>query len=253
MCLEPIAGRIDSIMRTIEELINTLKGGESAAHAYILEGRSKEARESFIGELMSGLGCTALDEVRMEMSGNNQYKVKDASAFIERLMMDPYGDYLVGIIDDADRLTEIVQNKLLKTIEEPGSSVVLLLGASNPDGLLNTVRSRCMTIRISDYGFEGEDPDEVTKAEDIAMAAGLMTDGSAFYEFREAAGKCVKSKADALALIDALEDSLREYMIAGDDAAVNAERIELAETARMDIERDMDKIRALKRLWLELN
>ena len=240
-------------MHSIDELIRNLRSGDSAAHAYILEGRSREARERFIDELTAGLGCTALDIVRMEMSGKNAYKVDDASAFIDRLMMDAYGDFLVGVIDDADRLTDIVQNKLLKTIEEPGSSVVILLGTPNPDSLLSTVRSRCMDLRISDYGFEGEDPDEAAKAEEVRQAAALITDGSAFHVFREAAGKCVKSKADALALIDALEDALRERMLTGEDAAADAEKIELAETARMDIERDMDKVKALKRLWLELN
>jgi hypothetical protein len=38
----------------------------------------------------------------------------------------------------------------------------------------------------------------------------------------------------------------------GDDPLSDACRIELAEKARMDIERDMDKSRALKRLYLEI-
>ena len=79
-----------------------------------------------------------------------------------------------------------------------------------------------------------------------------MIDGSPFYEFREAASKCVKSKADALLLVDALEDSLRENMLNGEDPVAYAERIELTELARADIERDMDKNKALKRLFLEL-
>lgn len=238
-------------MRDIRELIENLRTGESAAHAYILEGRSREAREKFINELVSGLGCTGLDTVRMEMSGKSSYKVDDASAFSERLTMGAYGDFLAGIIEDGDSLPEIVQNKLLKTIEEPHSSVVLLLGASNPDHLLSTVRSRCVTIRISDYGYAGAD-EEAAREEDIRKAAALITDGAHFYEFREESGRCVKSKADALMLIDALEDILRDGMMSGDDPAAYAEKIELAETARADIERDMDKSKALKRLFLEI-
>ena len=235
-------------MRDIVELVENLRSGESAAHAYIIEGRSKEARNRFIGELISGLGCSSLDTVRMDMSGKSAYKVDDASAFSERLMMGAYGSFLAGIIDDADSMSEIVQNKLLKTIEEPHSSVVLLLGTSNPDHLLSTVRSRCMTLRVSDYGFEDEDAEEAARLDEIAEAAALMTDGSHFYEFREAINKCVKSKSDALLLVDALEDSLREGMLTGDDPAAYAECIELAETARADIERDMDKIKALSEL-----
>lgn len=239
-------------MRDIRELVDKLRSGKGAAHAYILEGRNKEERGRFIDELVTGLGCTALDTVRMEMSGKTSYKTDDASAFSERLTMGAYGDFLAGIIDDADSLSEIVQNKLLKTIEEPHSSVILLLGTSNPDHLLSTVRSRCMTVRISDFGFEGEDAEEAARAQEIKGTASMMTEDSRFHEFREAISKCIRSKDDALFLVDSLEDVLREGMLTTDDPAAYAERIELAETARSDIERDMDKNKALKRLFLEM-
>ena len=45
---------------------------------------------------------------------------------------------------------------------------------------------------------------------------------------------------------------LREQMMNGNDPAASAERIEAAERTRMDIERDMDKNKALKRLFLEI-
>ena len=80
----------------------------------------------------------------------------------------------------------------------------------------------------------------------------MITEDSRFYEFREAINKCIKSKDDALFLVDSLEDVLREFMLTADDPAAYAERIELAETARADIERDMDKNKALKRLFLEM-
>ena len=239
-------------LRTIEELAENLKNGGSAAHAYILEGRSAGARERFINELTEALGCTALDTVRMQKSGKSSYRAEDASAFSERLMMGAYGSFLAGIIEDADSLSEIVQNKLLKTIEEPNPSVVLLLGVSNAGRLLGTVRSRCVTIRISGNGAWDEDSDEAARAEQINKAAAMMTGSAAFHEFRDAVSGCVKSKADALSLIDALEDALRDGMLAGADPAGCAEKTELAETARADIERDMDRNRALKRLFLEI-
>ena len=80
-----------------------------------------------------------------------------------------------------------------------------------------------------------------------------MTDkAAAFCEFRDAVEKSVKSRQDAIALLDMLEDILREQMMNGNDPAASAERIEAAERTRMDIERDMDKNKALKRLFLEI-
>jgi DNA polymerase III delta prime subunit len=165
--------------------------------------------------------------------------------------MGAYGRYLIGIIDDADSLSETVQNKLLKTLEEPRSDVILLLGTSNPDHLLSTVRSRCSTIRLQ-ASQEAPDEDDNGKTEALKAAAKLLGGEGAFCEFREAAEKCVKTRGDALMLIDHAEEEFRRKMMSGDSAAAMADRLELCEKARADIERDMDRNKALKRLRLEL-
>ncbi len=238
-------------MRDVRELIANIKGGGSSAHAFILESRSRAARDSFVSGLIEGLDVHGLDVVHMQMSGKNGYKAEDANAFSERLEMGAYGDHLIGIIDDADSLSEVAQNKLLKTIEEPRGPVIILLGSSNSDHLLSTVRSRCSVVRLGD-GMDASDEDAAS-AEAIKAAASLMTDKeAAFCDFRDAIDKSVKTRSDALVLIDALEDDMRERMMNGQDPAVWADRMELAEKARMDIEREMDRNRALKRLYLEL-
>jgi DNA polymerase III delta prime subunit len=165
--------------------------------------------------------------------------------------MGAYGRYLIGIIDDADSLSETVQNKLLKTLEEPRPDVILLLGTSNPDHLLSTVRSRCSTIRLQS-GSDVPDEADSEKADAVKAAAALLGGEGAFCEFRDAIEKCVKTRGDALMLIDYAEDGFRERMMSGDSTAAMADRIELCEKARADIERDMDRNKALKRLRLEL-
>ena len=54
----------------------------------------------------------------------------------------------MGIIDNAERLSEIVQNKLLKTLEEPYPGTVIILATDNKESLLPTVRSRCVELRM---------------------------------------------------------------------------------------------------------
>ena len=54
-------------------------------------------------------------------------------------------------------------------------------------------------------------------------------------------------------MIGMAEDILRERMMSGDDPARMAAKLELCERARADIERDMDRSKALRRLFLELN
>ena len=133
------------------------------AHAYIIEGRSGEERDDYIRSFakdiicpntdLSGHACgncpacirvssgSHEDLFFMNQSGKETYKTADAAAMIERLSMRPYGEHNVGIIDNAERLSEIVQNKLLKTLEEPYPGTVIVLATDNKESLLPTVRS----------------------------------------------------------------------------------------------------------------
>lgn len=53
------------------------------------------------------------------------------------------------IIDDADKMNDAASNALLKTLEEPAATTHIFLVSSRPDSLLQTIRSRCQTIRFA--------------------------------------------------------------------------------------------------------
>jgi DNA polymerase III subunit delta' len=53
------------------------------------------------------------------------------------------------IIDDADKMNDAASNALLKTLEEPSATSHIFLISSRPDSLLQTIRSRCQTIRFA--------------------------------------------------------------------------------------------------------
>lgn len=53
------------------------------------------------------------------------------------------------IIDDADKMNDAASNALLKTLEEPSATSHIFLVSSRPDALLQTIRSRCQTIRFA--------------------------------------------------------------------------------------------------------
>lgn len=56
------------------------------------------------------------------------------------------GGYRVVLLRDFDRAVPQAQNALLKTLEEPGASVCLVLESSSSDRLLGTVRSRVVNV-----------------------------------------------------------------------------------------------------------
>ena len=271
-------------MQSINDLIMNIAAGSRAAHAFVIEGRAGEARSALVGRIAAGLECTSpdagarpcgtcpacrqaaagtnMDIIHMSKSlssgksGRETYKVDDAAAFIERLSMGAYGRHLVGIIDDADILSETIQNKLLKTLEEPAPGTIILLALSNRDNLLSTVRSRCSDIRVSDYIEDEAAEDEETTARRAALTglADMAGSGAEFCEFRAALDKAVRSREDALVYLAVLEEGLRDKMIRGGakTPAEYAEDIELVNMCRMDIRREMNHSRALKRLFLEM-
>lgn len=66
---------------------------------------------------------------------------------IHQAQYRPYeGRRRVWIIPEAERLTEEAQNSLLKTLEEPPESLVIVLVCQNPGTLLPTVVSRCRPL-----------------------------------------------------------------------------------------------------------
>jgi DNA polymerase-3 subunit delta' len=56
------------------------------------------------------------------------------------------GGWRIVLIREADRMVEEAQNALLKTLEEPGESTLLVLETARPDRLLPTIHSRCVRV-----------------------------------------------------------------------------------------------------------
>lgn len=242
----------------------------SSAHAYIVEGRQGESRDKFCQDFIKGLNCqsedvtrrpcnecsscrqidagTSMDIFHMEKSGKTAYVVKDAISFIERLGMGSYGRHVIGVIDEADLLSETLQNKLLKTLEEPEAGAVIILVTNNKDNLLSTVRSRCNVVRVGDFVELEEDEAD----ENIAELAGNFAKRIGFYEARDIIDKKLKTQDAAMTFLGTLEDQYRERMLAESNKSDMAYAIELIETARMDIYKGMSYSKALRRLFLEL-
>lgn len=54
--------------------------------------------------------------------------------------------YKIYLIEEAEKMNPQAQNALLKTIEEPPEYAVIILMTASPEALLDTIRSRCVTI-----------------------------------------------------------------------------------------------------------
>lgn len=66
----------------------------------------------------------------------------------EQYSLRPHGDMRIAVLRDADRMTTEAANSLLKTLEEPPPWGMLILTASRPTGMPETILSRCQALRF---------------------------------------------------------------------------------------------------------
>ena len=68
---------------------------------------------------------------------------------IEDASIRPYdGGKKIYIIDEAEKMNTAAQNAILKTLEEPPDYAVLLLLSTNASIMLETIRSRCVSLPL---------------------------------------------------------------------------------------------------------
>ncbi len=72
-------------------------------------------------------------------------QVREVSRFLSRRPVEARGCLVV--LDGAEAMAEAAANALLKTLEEPGDGLLLLICAA-PEQLLTTIRSRCQTVPL---------------------------------------------------------------------------------------------------------
>ena len=81
--------------------------------------------------------------------GSATIKVDQVRDLQHQLALSPFeGRWRIALIPDFERATESAANALLKTLEEPGEHVVVLLTAIDSASLLPTIVSRCEILPL---------------------------------------------------------------------------------------------------------
>ena len=89
--------------------------------------------------------------------------------------------YKIYILDEAHQITDAAFNALLKTLEEPPDHVVFMMATTQPEDILQTIRSRCQHFSFHAVKFDAIleqlrmiAADEQVTAEDEAL--GLLAE-----------------------------------------------------------------------------
>ena len=91
-----------------------------------------------------GLARRAAPQLRLE-------QIRDVSRFLSRRAVEARG--CVVVLEHAEAMAEGAANALLKTLEEPGEGLLILIAAT-PEQLLTTIRSRCQQIPFTRLSSE---------------------------------------------------------------------------------------------------
>ncbi|MDR1572950.1 MAG: hypothetical protein LBS24_01420 [Clostridiales Family XIII bacterium] len=255
--------------------LTALASAEDLFHAYILEGGpgtdKMRAAQAFakaahcLGEAPKPCGvcisCVKADHGNHEdilylTRDGNSIGVKQVEDLQVRLRSKPFASKrIIAIADEAERMTPQSQNKLLKTLEEPSGGNIILLLTANAALLLETIRSRCIVLRLAP-------PSDAAAAAHAALAETFvlrLTAGSAYYELSRLVGAITERDA-AEAFLDAIALCLRDTAVAavaGDDvrreSAYGTLRfIDCAEEARRGIGGGFSVKYALKSMILKM-
>lgn len=96
--------------------------------------------------------CKAIDADNSpnytEVDAASRSGVEDIKRLIADVYQSPVGGspYRTIALDEVHALSKAAQNALLKTLEEPSATTHLFLVTTDPEKLLNTIRSRCLNV-----------------------------------------------------------------------------------------------------------
>jgi len=119
----------------------------------------------------------------------------------------------IYIIDEAHMLTTEASNALLKTLEEPPEHVVFILATTNPEKLLDTIRSRTTYINFKKAGTA-----EIVKAlRRVTVGEKIKIEDNALEVIAEASGGAFRDAIKTFEQIisegrDLTKESLEEYL-----------------------------------------
>lgn len=152
-----------------ESLTNILKSG-NIPHAFLFSGPRGTGKTSLARILAKSINCenpttggepcnkcktcisitngNNIDVIEMDAASNRG--IDDIRNLRDQVKLAPSSSKVkIYIIDECHMLTVEASNALLKTLEEPPSHVYFILATTNPEKLIDTVKSRTTHVQFS--------------------------------------------------------------------------------------------------------
>jgi DNA polymerase-3 subunit delta' len=158
--------------RLAAQLIQLVNGQDHAQGGVDLFGAPVPVTVPPLDELESGWVRVLRPRMKSRRIGVDE--IRDLERTLH--LAAPTGACKVGVVIEADRMNDQASNAFLKTLEEPPQQTLLLLLTTNPQRLLPTILSRCVSIPLlGGRGLLAEGGAELVDALNRAAVRGFGT------------------------------------------------------------------------------
>lgn len=148
--------------------------GDRRSHAYLLHGPSHIGKRRIAHDLATFLLCENIDakpcgmcpncrtghinpDVSVLRATGSDIGIDATRSFLQSMRTTPVSHIKIGLIEDGSRMTIVAANALLKLLEEPPTSSILIIIADTLQSVPATILSRCQLVkfnRMSKYEME---------------------------------------------------------------------------------------------------
>src|SRR5258706_726785 len=218
----------------VSESLKKIVGSSLIPHAFLFagpKGTGKTSAARILAKIINcenlnkdGAPCDKCDQCKsitngsnldvIEMDAASHRGIDDVRTLRDAVKLAPtHAKKKVYIIDEAHMLTVEASNALLKTLEEPPDHVTFILATTNPERLIETIRSRTTYIQLKKASI----PEIVNSLKRVVVAEKIKADDAGLSVIAEAAGGAFR---DAIKILEQLtsegheitKEFLEEYL-----------------------------------------
>ena len=170
--LDELIGQSDAVQLISEQIKNN-----NLSHAYLFSGPRGVGKTSLARIIATTIGCDPVfDITEIDAASHNKVDdVRELNDSVNFIASSP-GKKRVFIIDEVHMLSNAASNAFLKTLEEPPDHVIFILATTEPDRVIETIRSR--TTQIAFKRIKNSDIitslEKISKAEKIKLSKEIL-------------------------------------------------------------------------------
>ena len=170
--LDELVGQPDAVA-----LINEQIKKKNLGHAYLFSGPRGVGKTSLARIIATTIGCDPVfDITEIDAASHNKVDdIRELNDSVNFIASSP-GKKRVFILDEVHMLSNAASNAFLKTLEEPPEHVIFILATTEPERVIETIRSRTTHLAFKRIGNEEiiTSLEKISKKEKIKLSKELL-------------------------------------------------------------------------------